>query len=365
MTTDTSAVASSPPGRNDPCHCGSGEKYKRCHLRADDTARSAAVQAKTALTEQLHRRLPRHFDAIATRLAELQAGKLDESRLNAVRTSMAADGLLSFLRYSPTHIAAATAASPTPDGWAAWESYAGQLVPDVEHQRTTWLLTLLDEVERRDTSSQSDELELLYTTAALLLAGRRLGAAPAAVMPLFGEIFLAQTSWTEAVRSEQQESVDSGSERRAAIDLLRALLTGDQPPPLLSLDEWLWLDDQLAGLMKLSQADRSGAMARVVREAAEALGPSARDRAALLSVNGRLSAEARDRARTIAQAWNDAPAKVLLALLQSKVRRIMWRSPEERATFAALDHAPSPALHRDYRRWLADRGEDEAASRLA
>lgn len=24
------------PGRNDPCHCGSGKKYKRCHLQADE-----------------------------------------------------------------------------------------------------------------------------------------------------------------------------------------------------------------------------------------------------------------------------------------------------------------------------------------
>jgi len=23
------------PGRNDPCHCGSGEKYKRCCMEAD------------------------------------------------------------------------------------------------------------------------------------------------------------------------------------------------------------------------------------------------------------------------------------------------------------------------------------------
>jgi hypothetical protein len=23
------------PGRNDPCWCGSGAKYKKCHLRAD------------------------------------------------------------------------------------------------------------------------------------------------------------------------------------------------------------------------------------------------------------------------------------------------------------------------------------------
>ena len=30
-------------GRNDLCHCGSGKKYKRCHLDADETASRAAV----------------------------------------------------------------------------------------------------------------------------------------------------------------------------------------------------------------------------------------------------------------------------------------------------------------------------------
>lgn len=24
-------------GRNDPCHCGSGKKYKKCHLEKDET----------------------------------------------------------------------------------------------------------------------------------------------------------------------------------------------------------------------------------------------------------------------------------------------------------------------------------------
>jgi hypothetical protein len=34
-------------GRNDPCHCGSGKKYKQCHLAADD-ARSREERAKAA-----------------------------------------------------------------------------------------------------------------------------------------------------------------------------------------------------------------------------------------------------------------------------------------------------------------------------
>jgi hypothetical protein len=32
---------STKPGRNDPCHCGGGKKYKRCHLPLDEKARPA------------------------------------------------------------------------------------------------------------------------------------------------------------------------------------------------------------------------------------------------------------------------------------------------------------------------------------
>lgn len=32
------------PGRNDPCHCGSGKKYKKCHLDADQRSRAAMRQ---------------------------------------------------------------------------------------------------------------------------------------------------------------------------------------------------------------------------------------------------------------------------------------------------------------------------------
>jgi SEC-C motif len=35
------------PGRNDPCHCGSGKKYKACHLAADE-AKARAARAKAA-----------------------------------------------------------------------------------------------------------------------------------------------------------------------------------------------------------------------------------------------------------------------------------------------------------------------------
>ena len=39
-----------PPGRNDPCYCGSGKKYKLCHLDKDEAAGRAA-RAKALVKE--------------------------------------------------------------------------------------------------------------------------------------------------------------------------------------------------------------------------------------------------------------------------------------------------------------------------
>lgn len=41
-------------GRNDPCHCGSGKKYKQCHLGQDEAAARESrqkAQAKAAEAE--------------------------------------------------------------------------------------------------------------------------------------------------------------------------------------------------------------------------------------------------------------------------------------------------------------------------
>jgi tetratricopeptide (TPR) repeat protein len=39
---------SNKPGRNDPCRCGSGQKYKRCCLVKDQLAQSTALAAAAA-----------------------------------------------------------------------------------------------------------------------------------------------------------------------------------------------------------------------------------------------------------------------------------------------------------------------------
>lgn len=41
----------SRPGRNDPCYCGSGRKYKHCCLEKDDK-KAAAARANAAKAEE-------------------------------------------------------------------------------------------------------------------------------------------------------------------------------------------------------------------------------------------------------------------------------------------------------------------------
>jgi hypothetical protein len=42
-----------PPGRNEPCYCGSGRKYKHCHLAKDEEkAAEARKKAAAAMADQ-------------------------------------------------------------------------------------------------------------------------------------------------------------------------------------------------------------------------------------------------------------------------------------------------------------------------
>lgn len=81
-------------GRNDPCHCGSGKKYKRCCLQEDQegerlvrSAANAARQAEyDALVESLSQELDQaeELTAASNGVIELiHAGKLDEAEAAA------------------------------------------------------------------------------------------------------------------------------------------------------------------------------------------------------------------------------------------------------------------------------------------
>jgi tetratricopeptide (TPR) repeat protein len=80
-------------GRNDPCHCGSGKKYKRCCEGADKAAASAKLQAAATASEERAKSL---LEALEQQLADedldeasnavvdlIHAGKLDEAEVAA------------------------------------------------------------------------------------------------------------------------------------------------------------------------------------------------------------------------------------------------------------------------------------------
>jgi len=78
------------PGRNDPCHCGSGKKYKRCCLEKDEAAeraRIAATPLRPTIPAEIAATLAGHYDDDVDELTTasnaavdlVNAGKLDEA----------------------------------------------------------------------------------------------------------------------------------------------------------------------------------------------------------------------------------------------------------------------------------------------
>ena len=73
-------------GRNDPCHCGSGKKYKRCCLEDDQqnerearTAFTAALAAEQADEDEYHEWSDRVDEESNAVVDLLEAGKIDEA----------------------------------------------------------------------------------------------------------------------------------------------------------------------------------------------------------------------------------------------------------------------------------------------
>jgi len=84
-------------GRNDPCHCGSGQKYKRCCQEKDETAERAArpkMEAAPSMasllpalrelfTDDIDDDLEQLTEASNAVIKMVRAGQLDEAELAA------------------------------------------------------------------------------------------------------------------------------------------------------------------------------------------------------------------------------------------------------------------------------------------
>jgi hypothetical protein len=108
------------PGRNDPCHCGSGKKYKKCCLTKDEEARQAA-KAELAATAGLEstkadktsrKETDPHIEAFNGRLKEFEAADYEGKFNIFIRTlddpelmdgEMAFEMLHDLFRYTIEH----------------------------------------------------------------------------------------------------------------------------------------------------------------------------------------------------------------------------------------------------------------------
>ena len=71
-------------GRNDPCHCGSGKKYKKCCLPKDNASKSAAVPQSSSSSPLSWVMDDDHLDDDSNRVVDLiRAGNLDEAEVAA------------------------------------------------------------------------------------------------------------------------------------------------------------------------------------------------------------------------------------------------------------------------------------------
>jgi tetratricopeptide (TPR) repeat protein len=79
-------------GRNDPCHCGSGKKYKRCCLDKDEAAGREVLASR--VTPALGSRLQRSPEMLAEMREALAAGSPDDEEDELTAASNAAVDLV-------------------------------------------------------------------------------------------------------------------------------------------------------------------------------------------------------------------------------------------------------------------------------
>jgi hypothetical protein len=101
-------------GRNDPCHCGSGKKYKRCCLAKDEEAARALAPVPA-----LRRKSPTHAE-IAESLAAAYSG-VDETEDELTSASNAAVDLVQAGKLDEAEQAARDLIARFPDVHDGWD----------------------------------------------------------------------------------------------------------------------------------------------------------------------------------------------------------------------------------------------------
>ena len=333
-------------GRNDPCHCGSGKKYKKCHLEADEAgARAAGPASKDEVMLQV--------------LGRLKMLLLEHDDLRP-------------LRFDPEAFERELDAATPEDAALAGMS---EEAAEIERERVVRtvvkkLLTpelLLDAVDRfgkfhGGSRIERDAIELAGFLAKTSLAGK---IAPE-------EDPLGQLLFEIAIEEGGDifGDVDPVETRTAALEAV----AGPNPPALFRFDEWLRMFTALGnGLRKRnttielagSETAARAQIAQVIVELDEEIDEAFRKRVIERLVKTATSdPEARALFPCIVMFGNEAGMLASVAI--AKKECIAWRSDEERKIGEAIWAVTplSPTAMTPYLDWLTAAGDDAAAQNV-
>ncbi|WP_253816074.1 YecA family protein [Myxococcus xanthus] len=408
---------SKKPGRNDPCPCGSGKKYKVCHA-AEDRARAAppAAPASSARAD-LEAAMEVLGDPDVSRLS----GALE--RLSDLMTDWGpASGLRFDVKGFSEHVGKELARLSETTEQDAASARRELLVGTVREFGTPAFLASLGAALMAKMSTpglSAEDRRAIGVGALLASAFKRMGKARPEDIPVLDVVFDVQfREWSARHKelSQKYEALVKGLEEEAFSDEAKAALQqargGDvgallkyvqedpelveriareakeravrveswlrsaTSPAVFSPEEELWLTCALWEPMQALKSLPTGAEPSVRRDAVTALMravKSALDESFLSGLLGRLREKAKDPGADDAAraAYMDAaiafeaePARMSLAALLTARKEAEGRSPEEMVALADLKAltAWTPEAFEPYRELLVSMGLPSAAA---
>jgi hypothetical protein len=369
-------------GRNEPCPCGSGRKYKKCCLEKDEKA--ARVNASPAA------RVSSLFARLPPEIAEegVAAIELDEegtaAAFDVLEGLLQPEAPLGHLRFDPDRFAEALTAlgeEPPPDEDEALQKlFRAQIDPLADEAQTD---IILGELERALVEDGLEQAERQAALVALVTTHMVLGQRPrqprnAPFLELLFRVqldelmadadvdFVALAEELDARRRIFDESEPSEA-LMAAYDAVEANVQTGDVPPLLTGDEYAWFLAATTAAMvaeDLGEADLEPRLRASIDAAGRALDPALRQR-----IRGRLVEDAADPELSDEErqdvagllALFDHDAASLVATVGVRDVGVWIRSNDELALFSALaddDAEPTVEVFDAYRAWLVEHDED-------
>lgn|GEM_PF-1364483 len=412
-------MSSKKPGRNDPCPCGSGKKYKVCHA-AEDRSRAAPPSAVSSPLEE-------DFRAAMELLKNPDVGDLSAA-LDRVARLLAEWGPVPGLRFDAEsfdkHVGEALARISEDEVLDASSARRELLVSTVKALATKSFLEKLTATlhgRAGEPGRSSEERRALRAASLLAAASKRAGKTRMEDNPLLDLVFDVQfREWSahhkewmakyEALASGMDEASLSEEARKALqqaregdVDALvdyvkedpglaeriareakeratRVELKMREPstPPVFAPEEELWLTCVLWEPMQALKGLPQDAEPTVRREAVTALlrgVKGALDEEFLAGMLGRMREKAQDASvdealrawyADAAIAFEAEPARMSLAALLTARQEAVGRSAEEMVALADLKALTTwtPESFEPYRELLLQMGLPSAAERI-